>query len=66
MNRAPAIVAWGAGVDSTAMIIELAAPCEPFDMTPFADPGAEQAEIHIVIAVFRRMPRGGTLRSFPV
>lgn len=33
----PVIVAWGAGVDSTAMIIELAARRERIDMVLIAD-----------------------------
>lgn len=54
MSRAPAIVAWGAGVDSTAMIIELAARGAPIDMVLFADPGSEKAETYAFIPVFRR------------
>lgn len=40
VSRAPVIAAWGAGVDSTAMIVELATRGEPVDMVLFADPGA--------------------------
>lgn len=54
MTRAPVIVAWGAGVDSTAMIIELAARGEPIDMVLFADPGSEKSATYAFIPVFRR------------
>lgn len=33
-NRPPVIAAWGAGVDSTAMIVELTERGEAFDMVP--------------------------------
>ena len=42
-DRPPVIAAWGAGVDSTAMIVELADRREPVDMVLFADPGADAA-----------------------
>jgi hypothetical protein len=35
--RQPVLVAWGAGVDSTSMIIELVARGEPIDHVLFAD-----------------------------
>ncbi len=38
----PVIVAWGAGVDSTAMLIEMVARGERIDMVLFADTGAEK------------------------
>src|SRR3546814_8141336 len=44
--RAPVMVAWGAGVDSTALIIELAEAGEPIDMVLFADTGSEKAETY--------------------
>ena len=42
-DRSPVIAAWGAGVDSTAMIVELAERGEQIDMVLFADPGAEKS-----------------------
>jgi len=39
-DRPPVIAAWGAGVDSTAMIVELADRGEPIDMLLFDDPGS--------------------------
>ena len=42
-DRPPVIAAWGAGVDSTAMIVELADRGEPMDMVLYADPGAEKS-----------------------
>lgn len=54
MTRAPVIAAWGAGVDSTAMIVELAERGEPIDMVLFADPGSEKAQTYASIPFFRR------------
>lgn len=51
MTRAPVVAAWGAGVDSTAMIVELA---DPIDMVLFADPGSEKAGTYAFIPIFRR------------
>ena len=42
--RSPVLAAWGAGVDSTAMLIELIDRGEPVDQVLFADVGAEKAE----------------------
>lgn len=53
MNRPPVIAAWGAGVDSTAMIVELAERGEPIDMVLFADPGAEKSRTYAFIPLFR-------------
>lgn len=53
-DRAPVIAAWGAGVDSTAMIVELAERGEPIDMVLFADPGAEKSRTYAYIPLFRR------------
>jgi hypothetical protein len=53
MTRPPVMVAWGAGVDSTAMIVELVARGEPIDMVLFADPGSEKAETYAFIPLFR-------------
>ena len=52
-DRPPVIAAWGAGVDSTAMIVELAERGEPIDMVLFADPGAEKSATYAFIPVFR-------------
>ena len=51
MTRPPVIAAWGAGVDSTAMIVERG---EPIDMVLFADPGSEKAGTYAFIPLFRR------------
>ena len=53
VDRPPVIAAWGAGVDSTAMIVELATRGEPIDMVLFADPGAEKSATYAFIPVFR-------------
>lgn len=53
MTRAPMIAAWGAGVDSTAMIVELAERGEPLDMVLFADPGSEKRGTYAFIPLFR-------------
>lgn len=54
MTRAPVIAAWGAGVDSTAMIVEMAERGDPIDMMLFADPGSEKAGTYAFIPIFRR------------
>ena len=54
VERAPVIAAWGAGVDSTAMIIELVERGEPIDMVLFADTGSEKTDTYAFIPVFRR------------
>ena len=54
MTRPPVIAAWGAGVDSTAMIVELAQRGEPLDMVLFADPGSEKAGTYAFIPIFRQ------------
>lgn len=51
--RSPVLAAWGAGVDSTAMLIELVARDEPVDHVLFADVGAEKAETLAFLSVFR-------------
>ena len=52
-DRPPVIAAWGAGVDSTAMIVELAERGDPIDMVLFADPGAEKSRTYAYIPLFR-------------
>lgn len=54
VERAPVIAAWGAGVDSTAMIVELVERGEPIDMVLFADTGSEKTDTYAFIPVFRR------------
>jgi len=54
MTRAPVVAAWGVGVDSTAMIIELAARGEPIDMVLFADTGSEKKETYAFLPLFQR------------
>lgn len=49
----PVIVAWGAGVDSTAMLIELVERGERIDRVLFADTGAEKPETYRFIPLFR-------------
>ncbi len=50
--RPPVIAAWGAGVDSTAMLIELIERGERVDQVLFADTGAERKETYDFIPVF--------------
>lgn len=57
MTRAPVIAAWGAGVDSTAMIVELAIRGEPIDMVLFADPGSEKQRTYAFLPLFRQWMR---------
>lgn len=52
-SRSPVLAAWGAGVDSTAMLIELIARGEPVDQVLFADVGAEKAETLAFVPIFR-------------
>src|SRR3546814_19782343 len=54
VERAPVIAAWGAGVDSTAMIIELVERGEPIDMVLFADTGSEKTDTYAFIPIFSR------------
>ena len=43
---APIVLAYGIGVDSTALLVELSARGEPPDLVLTADPGAEKPEIY--------------------
>jgi hypothetical protein len=52
-DRPPVIAAWGAGLDSTAMIVDLAERGEAVDMVLFADPGAEKSATYAFIPLFR-------------
>lgn len=49
----PVIAAWGAGVDSTAMLIELVDRGERVDAALFADVGDEHPETYAFIEQFR-------------
>lgn len=48
----PVIAAWGAGVDSTAMIIEWLAQGNRLDVVLFADTGSEKPETYEFLALF--------------
>lgn len=53
LNRQPVLAAYGAGVDSTAMLIEKIARGEPVDMVLFADTGSEKPETYAYLEMFR-------------
>lgn len=53
LNRKPVLAAYGAGVDSTAMLIEKIARGEPVDMVLFADTGSEKPETYAYLEMFR-------------
>jgi hypothetical protein len=50
----PVIVAYGGGVDSTAMLIELVETGQRIDMVLFADTGSEKPETYIYVWLFSR------------
>ena len=52
-NRAPVVVAYGAGVDSTAMVVELVARGETIDLILFADTGSEKAATIAYMRMFK-------------
>lgn len=52
-DTAPVLAAWGAGVDSTAMLIELVARGEAPDAVLMADTGSERPETLAYIPLFR-------------
>lgn len=52
-SRAPVLAAWGAGTDSTAMLIEMVENGEPVDQVLFADTGDEQPRTYAFIPIFR-------------
>lgn len=54
LERAPVIVAYGAGLDSTGMIAEMHARGEPIDQVLFADTGSEKPETYEYLAYFKR------------
>lgn len=51
--RAPVLAAWGGGVDSTAMIIEMVARGESIDAVLMADTGSERPETDRFVPLFR-------------
>lgn len=51
-NKIPHIVAFGGGVDSTAMIIGLIERNEPIDLIMFADTGGEKPHTYDHIKIF--------------
>ncbi|MFN4356542.1 hypothetical protein [Sphingopyxis alaskensis] len=53
VSRQPVLAAWGAGVDSTAMIIELVARGEPPDAVLMAETGSERPETDRFVPLFR-------------
>ncbi|MBA4794412.1 MAG: hypothetical protein H2041_12165 [Phenylobacterium sp.] len=53
-HRPPVLAAWGGGLDSTAMLVELVSRGEPVDQVLFADTGAEKLETYRFIPLFRR------------
>jgi len=52
--RPPIVEAWGGGVDSTAMIIELVARGEPPDVVLMAQTESERPETDAFVPIFRR------------
>lgn len=50
--RTPVVAAWGAGVDSTAMLIEMIERGEAPDLVLFADTGAEKPQTYEFVRVF--------------
>ncbi len=52
--RRPVVVAWGAGVDSTALLVEMVGRDEKPDLVLFADTGAEKPETYAFVPIFRR------------
>lgn len=56
----PVVLAYGIGVDSTALLVELEASGEPPDLVLSADPGAEKPETYEYQAIMaRRMAARG-------
>jgi hypothetical protein len=54
LSRPPVLAAWGAGLDSTAMLVELVSRGEPVDQVLFADTGAEKPDTYASVPLFRR------------
>lgn len=53
-GRSPVVAAWGAGVDSSAMLIELVERGEPVDAVLFADVGDENPLTYLWLETFQR------------
>lgn len=53
-NRDPVVAAWGMGLDSTAMLIELVAQGDAPDVVLTADTGAERDETYAFLPIFQR------------
>lgn len=53
IRRQPRVAAWGAGVDSTAMIIQLAALGQPPDVVLMAETLSERPETDAYVPIFR-------------
>lgn len=53
-SRSPVLAAWGAGVDSTAMLIEMVETHQPVDAVLFADTGSEHPETYLFAVNFMR------------
>ena len=51
---APVLAAWGAGVDSTAFLIEMIERGERIDQVLFADTGSEKPQTYAFVDLFRR------------
>lgn len=51
--RPPSVLCYGAGVDSTAMLVELVAIGQPPDLVLTADTGAEKPETYEYLAMMR-------------
>ena len=59
-NRDPVVAAWGMGLDSTAMIVELVALGDAPDIVLTADTGSERPETYEYLPLFQRwMDRHG-------
>ena len=62
-ERAPVVVAWGAGTDSTAMILEMVSRGETIDLILFADTGDEHPRTYAFIDIFMPWLRERGLRA---
>ena len=53
LPRAPTVLSYGVGVDSTAMLIELVSQGRKADLVLTADPGAEKPETYAYLDLMR-------------
>lgn len=53
LSREPVLAAYGGGVDSTAMLVEMVSLGEPIDMVLFADTGSEKPETYAYVRMFQ-------------